>query len=69
MRKAITAGVICVWAAVVLLAADKVQPLNVKTGLWQMTQTITWTGLPPQMAAMMKNARPVNYKSCVKEKD
>ena len=69
MRKAITTGVICVGAAVVLLAADKVQPLNVKTGLWQMTQTITWTGLPPQMAAMMKNARPVNYKSCVKEKD
>jgi hypothetical protein len=40
-------------------------PLNVKTGLWQMTETVTWTGLPPQLAAAM-NSHPITYKSCVK---
>jgi len=45
-------------------------PLKVNTGLWQMTQTVTWTGLPPQMAAMMKQMSPTTtYKSCVKPKD
>jgi hypothetical protein len=40
-------------------------PLNAKTGLWQMTEQITWVGLPPQMAAL-NNGPAVNYKSCVK---
>ncbi len=44
-------------------------PLNVKTGLWQMTQTVTWKNLPPQMAPVMQNAVPVTYKSCVKPND
>jgi Protein of unknown function (DUF3617) len=44
-------------------------PLNVKTGLWQMTETIAWTGLPPQMAAAMNNGHAINYKSCVKSQD
>lgn len=48
-----------------MVAKLALTPLNVKTGLWQMTETITWTGLPPQMAAMMSNGRPVTYKSCV----
>jgi len=68
MRKAIAVAVTCLAASLATAAGD-VHPLDVKTGLWQMTETITWTGLPPQMAAMMKNGRPVNYKSCVKEKD
>ena len=34
--------------------APLAQPLNAKTGLWEVTETIVWTGLPPQMAAMMK---------------
>ncbi len=49
-------------------AALNLTPLNVKTGLWQMTETITWVGLPPQMAAM-SNGPAVNYKSCVKSAD
>jgi hypothetical protein len=44
-------------AATMVLAADNVQPLNVKTGLWQvtMTMTIQGTGAPHSNT----------YKSCV----
>jgi hypothetical protein len=69
MRKLIRAAVICGVASLVFAAEGDVHPLNVKTGLWQMTETITWTGLPPQYAAMMKNGRAINYKSCVTTKD
>ena len=68
MKKAIAVAVVCL-AASVFTAAGDMHPLDVKTGLWQMTEVITWTGLPPQYAAMMRNARPVKYQSCVKEKD
>ena len=68
MRRAIAVAVICLAASLATAAGD-VHPLNVKTGLWQMTEVVTWTGLPPQYAAMMKNAQPIKYKSCVKEKD
>lgn len=45
-------------------------PLKAALGLWQITQTVNWTGLPPQMAAMMQQMSPTNtYKSCVKKKD
>lgn len=44
-------------------------PLNVKTGLWQLTETITWVDVPPQMAAIMNNGRPITYKSCVMPND
>jgi Protein of unknown function (DUF3617) len=68
MRKAIRVAVICLVASLAAAAGDQ-QPLNAKTGLWQMTEIVTWTGLPPQYAAMMKNGVPRKYKSCVKEKD
>lgn len=68
MKKAIALAVICLAGSLATAAGD-VHPLNAKTGLWQMTETITWTGLPPQYAAMMRNGRPISYKSCVKEKD
>jgi Protein of unknown function (DUF3617) len=45
-------------------------PLNVKTGLWQLTRTITWTGLPSQQQAMMNSMTPTTtYNSCVLPKD
>jgi hypothetical protein len=69
MKKAAAAAVLCLAASLAYSAAGNVQPLNVKTGLWQMNQTMTWTGLPPQLAAAMKNGRTLNYKSCVKAKD
>lgn len=50
-------------------AAKNMTPLNVNTGLWQMTQKVTWTGLPPQYASLLQNGVPHQYKSCVKPKD
>jgi len=69
MKKAIAAALLCLAASLAYSAAGNMQPLNVKTGLWQMTETVTWTGLPPQMASAMNNGRTIKYKSCVKTKD
>jgi hypothetical protein len=70
MRKVAMVFVLCSMASLVFAAAGDIQPLKVKTGLWQMTETIKWTGLPPQMASMMKAAPPtITYKSCVRAKD
>jgi len=70
MRKAMAVGLICLAASVVFAATGKLQPLKVKTGLWQMTQKVTSSGnVPPQFAPMIKNAVPISYKSCVKPKD
>jgi Protein of unknown function (DUF3617) len=66
--KTLTIAAICLVASVVLADTQKVQPLKVKTGLWEMTETIKWTGLPPQMAAMAA-PRTRAYKSCVTAKD
>lgn len=56
-------------ATVAVAGAASLQPLKVKTGLWQMTQTIQWTGLPPQLDAAMARGRTHDYKTCVKPKD
>jgi hypothetical protein len=70
MRKTLYAAVSCLAAAVVFAASGEFQPLKVKTGLWEITETVTWTGLPPQAEAMMKSETPTRtYKSCVKTKD
>lgn len=69
MRKAIAVAVILLGASLALAATGNIQPLKVKTGLWQMTQTVTWTGLPPQYQALLQNAVPAHYKSCVKQTD
>jgi hypothetical protein len=68
MRKMILFGAV-VMCATALLAANDFTPLKAKTGLWQMTETVKWTGLPPQFAALLKDGQPVTYKSCVKPKD
>jgi hypothetical protein len=70
MRNKLLVVAFCSTAPIVFAAAGQLQPLNVKTGLWQLTKTITWTDLPPQMAAMMKAApQTTTYKSCVTTKD
>ena len=59
MRKATLFGVICLWASVLL--GGNFQPLNVKTGLWQVTSTHTVKGLPPitpEMQARMAQMTP-----------
>ena len=84
MKKMIVLGILCLSTTILLAQTqqkpiDKAPqpdknltppfvPLNVKTGLWQMTETITWTGLPPQLAAAM-NGHAINYKSCVKQEN
>ena len=50
-------------------AAASLQPLQVKTGLWRMTQTIQWTGLPPQLEAAISQGRTHDYQTCVKPQD
>lgn len=70
MRKGLIVAAICSAISVAVVAAAQFQPLNVKTGLWQITKTVTWTDYPPQMAAMMKaGSRPMTYSSCVTVKD
>jgi hypothetical protein len=70
MRKRLLVVVICSAASGVFAAAGQFQPLTVKTGLWHMTKAITWTELPPQMAAMMKAVpQTTTYNSCVTTKD
>ena len=61
MRKVLSAALVGLLASVVLLAAGKVQPLNVKTGLWQVSTTTTMSGLPeipPDMQARLDQMTP-----------
>ena len=69
MRNRLLVVMIGAAASAVLAAATQFQPLNVKTGLWRMTKAVTWTGLPPQMAAAMKAGQTTSYNSCVTSKD
>jgi hypothetical protein len=70
MRKLPLVVAFCLTAAIVFAAAGQLQPLNVKTGLWQLTKTVTWTDVPPQMAAMLKAAPQTStYNSCIATKD
>jgi hypothetical protein len=66
MRNSVTIVVLGLAASAVFAAAVQFQPLSVKTGLWHLTKAVTWTNLPPQMAAMMRAApQTINYDSCV----
>lgn len=73
MRRVSVLSVFCILATGLLAqetAPSNFTPLNAKTGLWQMTEAITWVGLPPQVAASLNNGHAsLNYKSCVKPKD
>jgi hypothetical protein len=70
MRNSILVALICFAASVAFATAGQFQSLNVKPGLWHMTETIKWTELPPQLAAMMKAAPQTRtYNSCVTTKD
>ena len=70
MRKIALVSVVCSVTSLVFAAAGEFQPLKVKTGLWQITQTIKWTGLPSQLAAIVKTLpQTTTYNSCVRAKD
>jgi Protein of unknown function (DUF3617) len=62
-----------------ILAAVTEQPVNVKTGLWQVEMTLNFKGLPPNMQAMLDQMTPQQraaaglggtktYKQCVTAK-
>lgn len=80
MRKVIFAATCLAVSVVMLFAADEQQPLNVKTGSWQVEYLVKYSGLPPQYQAMMdqlteqqKSAMGLptakTLKLCVKQKD
>ncbi len=54
-------GMVCVLASAVV-GSDQFQPLNVKTGQWQVTENYTVTGLP---AGAPAGPRTITFKSCV----
>lgn len=79
MRKSILVAS-CLAVCVVALFGVEEQRLNVKPGVWQVEYNVKYSGLPPQMQAMMDNLTaqqkaamgisvPKAYKMCLKEKD
>jgi len=69
MRKSIVlAAALCVGYLASALS-QSVQPLKASTGLWQMTEKMSWVGLPPEMAALMGNGKTHSYTTCVKTED
>ena len=79
MRTAISILVCLMICSAVLFAAGDQQPLNVKTGLWQVDYTVKYSGLPPDMQAALDRMNsqqkkamgfdaPKTYKTCVTAK-
>ncbi len=66
MRKTLLASAVCLFASAAVAGSGQFQPLNVKTGLWQVTETYSATGLPAGMPAA---AHTFTYKNCVTNKD
>src|SRR5579875_1975859 len=64
-----TAALVSLGTVTAVAFAAGLHPLEVKTGLWQMTETVAWTGLPPQLDAAMANGRLHSYQSCVTSED
>ena len=59
MRKLFLVAVIGLLASVVLAQNARFQPLNVKTGLWQVTVSTTMSGqLPPNLQARLDRMTP-----------
>lgn len=80
MQKMILAVTCLATCAAVLFASTEQQPLNVKTGNWEVDYSIKYSGLPPQMQAMMDRMTPQQraamgldtgrtFKFCVTEKN
>ncbi len=57
MGKTVLFCMICL-CALVVLAGDQVQPLNVKPGLWEMTMTTATTGRPPIPESALSKMTP-----------
>ena len=59
----------CLGAAVGTAVSASMHPLDVKTGEWQIAETVTWTGVPPQMRGAMPSGHTHTYQTCVKSSD
>ena len=69
MKKAVVLGTPVLIGYFALAVPQALQPLKASTGLWQMTETLSLTGLPPELAAMMGSGRTHNYTTCVTPED
>ena len=58
MRKLILGMTICLSVELLWAAGSKYQPLNVKTGTWETTRTITVSGRPPISRDMLDHMSP-----------
>ncbi|MGH9519257.1 MAG: hypothetical protein ACRD2D_06385 [Terriglobales bacterium] len=47
-------------------AIQTLQPLNARTGQWNITETIHWSNIPAQYAGMFQNPHTITFTSCVK---
>lgn len=65
MRKLMVFAAVVFWATI-LVAGSNYQPMNVKAGLWQVTGETHYSGLPN---ASGDQKLPINYKTCVTQKD
>ena len=63
MRKTFWIVLAFLLACATSFSADNFQPLNVKTGLWEVTEHMTAQGLPPAMAALVNHTS--TYKTCI----
>jgi len=66
MRKTIFVSVVCLLASTIVVGEEKFQPLNIKPGQWQVTETFSATGLPAKTPGATQT---ITYKSCVTQKD
>jgi hypothetical protein len=62
-------GIAVILLAMAVLAADKFQPLNIKTGLWEATTTVTMAGqssLPDELLSKLTPEQRARYESRLK---
>jgi Protein of unknown function (DUF3617) len=63
MRNIFLIVVVSLFGCATFFGGDNYQPLNVKTGLWQVTENTVAKGLPPSMAAMANHTN--TYQTCI----
>lgn len=70
MKRLIAFAAFCTIAVSMLAAQEKITPLNVKTGLWQSTTTITVSGsmgIPPEMEARLTPEQRARMEASMKQ--
>ncbi len=64
MRKTLFVSMVCLLASAAFTQDGKFEPLNIKPGQWQVTESYSATGLPAGMPA-----QTITYENCVTKKD